>query len=77
MKKTKIFLFHLAVFIVGSVGIVIYVFNRLATPSSGAGLGGVIVMPVIIVMYVIVFGIFCAISLGISFLISHLRNRRK
>jgi hypothetical protein len=77
MKKTKIFLYHLAVFIAGSAGIAIYVFDRLATPSSGAGLGGVIVMPVIIMMYIIIFGIFCVISLGISFLISHFRNRGK
>lgn len=75
MKKLKIFLYHTAVFIVGSVGIVIYVFNRLIFPLSGAGVGGVIVMPVITFIYVVIFGVFCATSLIIWLLVSYFSNR--
>ncbi len=75
MKKFKIFIWHLVVFVIGSGGIILYVFNRLVTPSSGAGLGGVVVMPVIILVYVIAFGILCSISMVIWFLVSYFRNR--
>lgn len=76
MKKTKIFLYHLLVFIAGSVGLSVYVFNRLATPSSGAGVGGVIVMPVIALVYIVTFGILCMISYAICGLVAYLRSRR-
>ena len=75
MKKLKIFLYHLLVFILGSAGIVVYVFNRLASPSSNAGLGGIIVMPAIILVYIVVFGVFCVISLSIWLLVAYFRNR--
>ena len=77
MKKLKIFLYHLLVFILGSAGIVVYVFNRLASPSSKAGLGGLIVMPAIVIVYIIIFGVFCMISMLIWFLVAYLRNRNK
>ena len=76
MKKTKVFIYHLLTFIIGSIGIVIYVFNRLASPTSEAGLGGVIVMPAIVLIYVAAFGILCAISLIVWLLITYLRNRQ-
>lgn len=75
MKKIKIFSYHLVVFILGSVGIIAYVFYRLTSPTSGAGLGGVIVMPAVVLIYVIVFGILCAISLLVWLLINYLRNK--
>ena len=77
MKKTKIFLYHFLVFIAGSIGLVVYVFKRLTSLSGGAGLGGVIVMPVMILIYVIVFGILCIISYALFVLVSHLRNRAR
>ena len=77
MKKLKIFLYHLLVFILDSAGIVVYVFNRLASPSSNAGLGGIIVMPAIVIVYVIVFGVFCIISMLIWFLVAYFHNRNK
>ena len=77
MKKLRIFLYHLLVFIVGSAGIVVYVFYRLASPSSGAGLGGLIVMPALVLIYIFVFGVLCVISLIIWLLISYFRNRNK
>lgn len=77
MKRTKIFLYHLLIFVVGSIGIVVYVFNRLATSSSGAGIGGVVVMPAVMVVYIVVFGVLCLISLFVWFLVSYFRNRVK
>ena len=76
MKKLKIFLYHLLVFILGSAGIIVYVFNRLASPSSGAGLGGIIVMPAVVLIYIVIFGIFCVISLLIWLLMAYFRNRK-
>lgn len=77
MKKLKIFIWHLIVFILGSVGIIVYVFNRLASPSSNAGLGGLIVMPAVTLIYIVVLGIFCVISLVIWLLMACFRNRRR
>ncbi len=76
MKKLKIFLYHLAVFILGSVSIAVYVFYRLASPGSEAGLGGLIVMPVVALIYVFVFGILCVISLLVWLLVAYFRNRK-
>jgi len=76
MKKGRIFVYHLICFIVGSAGIVIYVFHRLTNIKGGAGLGAVIAMPVIILVYITAFAILCGISIGISFLVSYFRNRR-
>jgi len=73
MKKSKIFIYHLLVFIAGSIGIVVYVFTRL----SKAGLGGAIVLPVVALVYVVGFGILCAISFAIWTLIVHFRDRRR
>lgn len=75
MKKLKIIVFYLIVFFVGSAGIVIYVFYRLTASSAGAGLGSVIVMPAVVLVYVVVFGILCIISLTISLIVSYFRNR--
>lgn len=75
MKKLKIFIYHLLVFILGSVGIVAYVFSRLASPASKAGLGGIIIMPAVALIYVVVFGILCAISLLAFFLIAYVKKR--
>lgn len=77
MKKLKIFIYHLAVFIFGSIGIAAYVLYRLSSPTSEAGLGGVIIMPAVILIYIIVFGIFCAISLIVWLLIAYFRGRRR
>ncbi len=76
MKKFKIFIWHLLAFIIGSAGIVVYVFNRLASPSSGVGLGGIIVMPAVALIYIVVFGVLCIISLITWLLAAYFRNRR-
>ncbi len=75
MKKLKIFLLHFLVFIIGAIGIGIYVFYRLAHSSNGVDLGGIIVMPAVILVYIVIFGIFCIISLISWFLIVYFRNR--
>ena len=77
MKKLKIFIYHLTIFIAGSIGIVVYVFTRLSSPASKAGLGGIIVMPAIALIYVVVFGIFCAILLVTWLLVVYLRGKRR
>ena len=76
MKKLKIFIYHAAVFIIGSAGIAVYAFYRLSSPTSEAGLGGIIVMPAVVLIYVVVFGILCLISLFIWLLIAYLRGRK-
>ncbi len=76
MRKLKIFIYHLVVFILGSAGIVAYVFYRLAFPVSEAGLGGLIVMPAVALVYVVAFGILCIISLFVWLLIAYLRGRK-
>lgn len=74
MNKLKIVIWHLAAFIAGAAGIAGYVVIRLSAPS--AGLGGVIVMPAIMLVYVVAFGIFCTISLAVWLGIAYFRNRR-
>ncbi|OGM97469.1 MAG: hypothetical protein A2735_01920 [Candidatus Yanofskybacteria bacterium RIFCSPHIGHO2_01_FULL_41_21] len=76
MKKAKIFIYHFIVFVLGSLSIIVYVFYHLASPSSKAGLGGVIVMPVVALIYVTIFGILCIISLIIWILVAYFRGRR-
>lgn len=76
MKKLKIFLCHLLVFILGSAGIAIYTLYYLTSPASKAGLGGIFAMPAIILIYIIVFGILCLISLLAWLLIAYLRGRK-
>ncbi|MEK7630100.1 MAG: hypothetical protein AAB432_01815 [Patescibacteria group bacterium] len=76
MKKFKIFIYHLVVFILGSIGITAYVFNRLSSSKSKAGLGGIIVMPAVTLVYIVAFGILCIISLLVWFLIAYLRGRK-
>ncbi len=76
MKKLKIVLYHLAVFILGSVGIAVYTLYYLTSPASKAGLGGILAMPAIILIYVIVFGILCLISLLAWLLVAYLRGRK-
>lgn len=76
MKKLKIFLYHLAVFIIGSIGIVIYVYFHLPSLVDKAGLGGIIIMPAIIIIYAVIWGILCAISLIIWILFAYFRNRK-
>lgn len=73
MKRRKILLYHFDVFVLGSIGIVAYVFQRLTSPAS---VGGVVAMPVIAFVYVIGFGILCAISLSLWLFIGYLRRRR-
>ena len=75
MSKLKIFLWHLLVFVLGSALICAYVFFRLTAQDGGAGLAGVIVMPAVILAYIIVFGILCAISLAVCLLVVYLRRR--
>ena len=77
LNNLKIFLYHLGVFIAGSVGIAAYVLVRLSSPTSAAGLGGVIAMPAIILIYVAAFGILCVISLAAWLLVAYIRRRRK
>jgi hypothetical protein len=77
MSKLKIFLYHMAAFIIGSIGIAVYVFTRLAAPTGAAGLGGVVAMPAIILVYVAAFAIFCLISLTVWLLVAVIRARRR
>jgi hypothetical protein len=74
MSKLKIFIYHLLVFIFGSTGIIAYIFYRLSSLSGEASVGGIIVMPAVMLVYVVAFGIFCACSFGLSLLIRYLRR---
>lgn len=74
--RVKLTLYHLAVFITGAVGILVYVFTRLG-PARGAGVGGAIVMPVVALVYVVAFGILCLLSLAVWLLAAYVRNRRR
>ncbi len=76
MSKLKIFLWHLLVFVLGSALICAYVFFRLTAQDGGAGLAGVIVMPAVILAYIIVFGILCAVSLTIWLLVVYFRGKK-
>ena len=76
MPKLKIFLYHLLFFILGSVGIAVYVFERFTAPGSAVGLGGIIAMPAIILIYVAAFGILCFVSFLIWLLVFYLRARK-
>lgn len=76
MKKIKIFIYHFAVFILGSVGIVAYVFYRLSSPTSKVGIGGIIIMPAVALIYVVVFGILCVISFIVWLLVDYLRSKK-
>ncbi len=68
MKKSKIFIWHLLSFILGSIGIVFYVFYKLGGIKGGAGIGALIAMPIIMLVYVVGFSILCLISAGIFYL---------
>ena len=74
MSKLKISLYHLLVFVVGSIAVVAYVFYRLTFFTGGAGLVGIIVMPAVVLIYVFVFGALCVISLVAWLLVSSLRR---
>ena len=76
MKKLIILGYHALAFVIGSAGIVAYLFYRLSTTSSGAGVGGVIVMPAVALIYVVAFGILCVISLVIWLLVAYFRSRK-
>lgn len=73
MKRRKILLYHFGVFVLGSIGIVAYVLQRLTSPAS---VGGVVAMPVIAFVYVTAFGILCAISLSLWLFIGYLQRKR-
>lgn len=75
MKKLTIFYYHLGVFGVGSVGIVAYVFYKLSGTAGEAHVGGVIAMPVIAFVFVVGFGILCALSLAVFLAVSHIWKR--
>ena len=70
MKKSKIFIYHLIIFLIGSVGLVVYTFVKLSS-----NIGGVIAMPVTALFYVVGFGILCLISMAICFLIARFRRK--
>lgn len=71
----KIFLLHLAVFLLGSAAIGIYAYSRFPEFVENTGLGGVIVGPVILSLYIIIFGILCLISLAVALAFSFIRRR--
>ncbi len=71
MTKFKIFIWHLVVFIVGSVGLVAYTFIRINSLQGGAALGGTITMPAIMIFYIAVFFVLCLISFTISLIIRY------
>ena len=74
MKKLKIFIYHLIVFVLGSIGLVIYTFINLGSPKNAGGVGGVIAMPVIAFFYIVLFGILCLISLLFFLLFTYLKR---
>ncbi len=77
MNKLKIVLYHLGVFVVGSIGIAVYTLLYFTSPASNAGLGGVFALPAIVLIYLILFGILCAVSLVIWLLVALVHDRRR
>lgn len=76
----KIFFLHLAVFLLGGAAIGIYAYSRFPAFVENTGLGGIIVGPVILFLYIIIFGILCLLSLvtvlAVAFIRRHLRRAR-
>jgi hypothetical protein len=70
MRVLKIFLYHLLVFVFGSIGIGIYFYFKMINLAGVAGLGAIIVAPTMFFIAVLVFGVLCLISFLICFLVS-------
>ncbi|TSC71164.1 MAG: hypothetical protein G01um101449_92 [Parcubacteria group bacterium Gr01-1014_49] len=70
----KIFFYHLITFLGGAVALAAYFFLKAQALRGAAGLAVVALLPVAIV-YIIAFGIFCAISCAIWVSIFHSRKR--
>ena len=77
MKAIKIFLYHLLVFVLGSLGLGVYFYFKMAGLAGEAGLGAVIVAPVMLLIAVVVFGIACLISLAIFLVVLYFRSLAK
>jgi len=74
MRKTKILLYHLGVFLAGALGIAAYFFWKISALDKTAGLAGVVLLPIAVV-YIFAFGIFCAISCAIWIAVRYVREK--
>ncbi len=74
MKKKKIFLYHLASFLIGAVAIAVYFLYKASVLQGAAGLAIIAFMPIAVV-YIIAFGILCAFSCGIWITVSYLKTQ--
>ena len=75
MKALKIFLYHLLVFVLGSIGLGVYFYFKMAKLAGTIGLGAIIIAPAVFLIYVYVFGIICLVSLIIWLVVSCFRSR--
>ena len=75
MKKAKIVLSHFLAFLVGACGIAVYFFLKISALKEAAGLASIALVPAAAV-YIIAFGIVCAVSCAIFILFTHVRKRK-
>ena len=76
MKKLKIFLYHLFVFILGAVGLGIYFAYKISALPERDGLVGMALLPIAVV-YIVGFGILCLISLASWLIIAYFKGPAK
>jgi F0F1-type ATP synthase assembly protein I len=76
LAKRTILIGHLVVFVVGAIALVVYFATRMGALSGVGGAGATVALPVVAVVYVIGFGIFCLVSLGVWLLVRTLRGTR-
>ncbi len=75
MKRSRILRYHLFVFLLGTLGIVLYLLYKISPLSGVSGAAMTIVGPVIGVVYIVGFGFLCGISLCLFLLIDHFRKK--
>jgi len=65
----------LAVFVLGSIGLGIYFYFKMAKLAGVAGLGAIIIAPAILLIYAVILGILCLVSFIIWLAVSYFRGR--
>jgi hypothetical protein len=75
MKRSRILRYHPFGFLLGAVGIALYLLYKISPLSGGSGAAMTIVGPVIGVVYIVGFGILCGISLVVFLLIDYFHKK--
>ncbi len=72
MKNTPLFKYHLIAFVVGSLGIAAYFFQKISALYGAAQLASVVLF-VTLIVYIIAFGLIC----GVSYILFKVAVQRK